>query len=87
MPREFNEDAYQDRQLHKHLQGDEDAELVSECCGSSVYEDLDDITICFKCQDACRTITQGEYALEKYDSEMEDRADAERECKAEAKYS
>jgi len=77
----MNEDDYRDKQLDKHLREEEDRELVSSCCGESMYEDLEGNDICFNCQEECSTTSHGEYITDEYETAMCDKADADRDDK------
>ena len=75
--REFDEDAYRDSQLNRHLEEQEMNQLVSKCCGELIYDGDNDI--CLSCREHCTFLTLGEYEYNEYENAMCDKADAQRE--------
>ena len=76
----FDEDAYRDQQLDKHLAEQEMAEPVSNCCGEPIEENTD---ICSRCKEHCSEQELGEYIYDTHMAYEEDRADAQRELERE----
>ncbi len=77
---QFDEDAYKDEQLNKHLADMELAEIVSNCCGAPIIENTD---ICSQCGEHCSEQELGEYMYDVQQAAEEDAADAQRELKRE----
>ena len=69
--------------LEKHLREEESNEMVSTCCGDDIYEDDEGMELCSACDNECASETRGEYAGSEYQSELEDRADAQRDLERE----
>lgn len=75
MRKQFNEDAYRDRQLNKYLEEDEG--VLSNCCGALILEGTD---ICSECLEHCVTKT------EEAEMARDDAGDAKLEEAREARY-
>ena len=74
-------DTYLERQTEQYFRDAEMNMPVSNCCGC--YLEDDDSGICSECREECEVITLGEYETCRYESAMEDKADAERELRRE----
>jgi DNA-directed RNA polymerase subunit RPC12/RpoP len=72
-----------DMQLEKHFKEEEMSEEVSTCCGAEIEFKAEDDYRCSKCDGKCLVITREEYETSRYESAMEDKADAERELRRE----
>ncbi len=69
---ESNQDLHQDRQLEKHLEGDNSD--LSNCCEAIIYENSD---VCSDCKEHCVTISEELEQLR--DSETNDRIEEGKE--------
>ena len=71
-------DSHLDHEVEKHTQEQENNEPCSECCGADVEEFKEKIS-CTDCGAYCNITSRSEYLTYEYESEMDDRADAERD--------